>query len=37
LPRAAPYRDRKSEAIGDASEGAKSLQRGIWSGTFMMP
>jgi endonuclease YncB( thermonuclease family) len=34
---AVPYRECKCEVIRDASEGAQSLQRGIWSGTFMMP
>lgn len=34
---AVPYREWKCEVVRDASDGAKSLQRGIWSGTFMMP
>jgi endonuclease YncB( thermonuclease family) len=34
---AVPYRECKCEVIRDASEGAKSLQRGVWSGTFIIP
>lgn len=34
---AVPYRACKCEIIRSASEGARSLQRGIWSGTFQMP
>jgi endonuclease YncB( thermonuclease family) len=34
---AVPFRDCKCEVIRDASEGAQSLQRGIWSGAFVMP
>jgi endonuclease YncB( thermonuclease family) len=34
---AVPYRDCKCEVIRDASDGAKSLQRGVWAGSFVMP
>lgn len=34
---AVPYRECKCEAIRKASEGAKSLQRGVWAGSFVMP
>jgi endonuclease YncB( thermonuclease family) len=34
---ALPYRECKCEVIRSASEGAKSLQRGLWLGTFEMP
>ena len=34
---AVPFRECKCEVVRDASDGAKSLQRGIWSGTFVMP
>ena len=34
---AVPYRDCKCEVIRTASEGAKSLQRGVWAGSFVMP
>ena len=34
---AVPFRECKCDVIRDASESAKSLQHGIWSGTFLMP
>jgi endonuclease YncB( thermonuclease family) len=34
---AVPYRNCKCGTIREASESAKSLQRGMWAGTFVMP
>ena len=34
---AVPYRDCRCEVVREASEAAKNLQLGIWSGVFVMP